>query len=193
MKYIKPFLNESSENQDEVFWQRSNFKKILWDIHDFCNDLKLEDDQTKILFGVKLDSPFRYCTLTPLDQFPFWRLQQGITLIARLEPPSAYKTNAQLLQILIDTITQIHDYIISESLEITELSTTEVVLTKDSLLPHKVTFKYKSFPYLLRAIDWQHKENLNNIVGKVGGVNVSSNYLQRTIKSIDLEFNLLSV
>lgn len=54
MKYIKPFINES---EDDFYSQRSNFKKILWDIHDFCNDLKLEDDQTKILFGVKPDSP----------------------------------------------------------------------------------------------------------------------------------------
>lgn len=189
MKYIKnfKFLNEST-----IFL---HFKEVLNTIEDLS--LAFKDEGGEVIFGIM--SNMHMSNLGVHDQ----NLDDISIKMSSIGKRSVYvkldiqeikkysgigKMSEDSLEILINTIYSINNYLINEDLIIKNFCTKELVYKTRSDLGKNEFFSYKKINELINSIDFVRRDKLGEIVGKAG-IKLENNFIFKNLLDVRIVFS----
>jgi len=170
MKYLKSFksLNESN--------RFLHIKEVLETIEDMCLDIK--DEGFKVIFGI-MPSGVNLPDLANFDEnlndLQIKKASLGKELLYvkfDINNNKDFRNDEKVLELFINTITSINNYLINEDLDIKSYWTKEKVVRNRSDHGRNEFFNHKNIDSLINAIDWSRSEKLSNIVSGINNIKI---------------------
>lgn len=168
MKYLKSFsaLNESN--------RFLHMKEVLDTIDDMCLDLK--DEGFKIMFGTMptaISNPSFANFDENLDDLAIKTTSLGRRVIYvkfDIDNNKDFRSDEKILELFINTITSVYNYLVSEDLLINGLWTKELVVRNRNDHGKNEFFYHQSIDELVNTIDWLREERLSGMVSTINNI-----------------------
>jgi len=165
-----------------------HFKEVLDTIDDMC--LELKDEGFNIVFGIMphgTTNPDFACFDENLDDISTKMCSLGKKVMYVkfdiVDNYRSFRNDENILELFINTITSVYNYLISEDLIVKGLWTKESVVRNRSDYGKNEFFYNQNLNDLVNSIDWLREERLTNIVRTIDNVklkkrdNISFSYL----------------
>jgi hypothetical protein len=164
MKYLNSF-NESN--------RFTHFKEVLDNIEDLSLDFT--DEGGEVIFGIMPSHDIHYANFDQnLDDISIKMASMGKrSIYVKFDVESIKKASygslgESSLELLIDTITSVHNYLLSEDIVVQKFWTKEIVARKRSDYGKNEFFSYKTIDELLNSVDVVRAEKLGQMVSSAG-------------------------
>ena len=167
MKYLKSFsaLNESNRFSD--------FKEVLDTIEDLSLDFT--DEGGQVVFGIMPSADIHYANFDEnLNDIDIKMASMGkLSVYVKFDIESIKKSSygsldEKTLELLIDTIISVHNYLMGEDIVVGKFWTKEIVARRSSDYGKNEFFSYNTIDELLNTVDFVRAEKLSQMVGQAG-------------------------
>jgi hypothetical protein len=169
MKYLKSFGGLIKESNRFL-----NFKEVLDTIEDLSLDFT--DEGGEVIFGNMPTADIHYANFDEnLDDISIKMASIGKKSIyvkfdiQNIKKSSGIgKLSEESLEIVIDTITSVHNYLVGEGMVVQNFWTKEIVARRRTDYGKNEFFSYKTIDELLNSVDVVRAEKLNQMVSQAG-------------------------
>jgi len=168
MKYLKSFgglINESN--------RLSHFKEVLETIEDLSLDFR--DEGGQVVFGIMPTADIHYANFDQnLNDIDIKMVSMGKRSIyvkfdvESIKKASYGELDENRLELLIDTITSVHNYLVGEDIVVRKFWTKEIVARRSSDYGKNEFFSYDAIDELLNSVDFVRAEKLDQMVSQAG-------------------------
>jgi len=169
MKYLKSFVGLIKESNRFL-----NFKEVLDTIEDLSLDFT--DEGGEVIFGNMPTADIHYANFDEnLDDISIKMASIGKKSvyvkfdIQNIKKSSGIgKLSEESLEIVIDTITSVHNYLVGEGMVVRNFWTKEIVARRRSDYGKNEFFSYNTIDDLLNSVDVIRAEKLGQLVSQAG-------------------------
>jgi hypothetical protein len=169
MKYLKSFVGLIKESNRFL-----NFKEVLDTIEDLSLDFT--DEGGEVIFGIMPSQDIHYANfdqnLNDIDIKMASMGKRSVYVkfdIQNIKKSSGIgKLSEESLEIVIDTITSVHNYLVGEGMVVQNFWTKEIVARRRSDYGKNEFFSYKTIDELLNSVDVIRAEKLGQLVSQAG-------------------------
>jgi len=168
MKYLKSFgglINESN--------RLSHFKEVLETIEDLSLDFR--DEGGQVVFGIMPTADIHYANFDQnLNDIDIKMASMGKRSIyvkfdvESIKKASYGELDENRLELLIDTITSVHNYLLKEDIVVQKFWTKEIVARRSIDYGKNEFFSYDAIDELLNSVDVVRAEKLDQLVSQAG-------------------------
>ncbi len=168
MKYLKSFnsLNESN--------RFIHIKEVIDTIEDMCLDIK--DEGFKIVFGT-MPTALNNASFANFDEnlddlsIKMSSLGHRVIYVKfDINNNKDFRSDEKVLELFINTITSVYNYLVSEDLLIKGLWTKEIVVRNRNDHGKNEFFYHQSIDELINTIDWLREERLSGMVSTIDNI-----------------------
>lgn len=168
MKYLKSFGGLVKESN-----RFSHFKEVLDTIEDLSLDFR--DEGGQVVFGLMPTADIHYANFDQnLNDIDIKMASMGKrSIYVKFDVESIKKSSysspdEKTLDLLIDTITSVHNYLLGEDIVVQKFWTKEIVARRSSDYGKNEFFSYNTIDELLNSVDVVRAEKLGQLVGQAG-------------------------
>ena len=189
MKYLKSFGGLIKESNRFL-----HFKEVLDTIEDLSLDFK--DDGGETIFGNMPSVDIMYANFDEnLDDIFIKMASLGKKSvyvkfdIQNIKKSSGGKLSEESLELLIDTINSIYNYLLGEGMVVQNFWTKELVARKRSDYGKNEFFSYKTIDELINSIDFVRTEKLDQMVSSTGIKMKKDDIIFRSLLDVRIVFS----
>jgi hypothetical protein len=169
MKYLKSFVGLIKESNRFL-----HFREVLDTIEDLSLDFT--DEGGEVIFGIMPSQDIHYANfdqnLNDIDIKMASMGKRSVYVkfdIQNIKKSSGIgKLSEESLEIVIDTITSVHNYLVGEGMVVQNFWTKEIVARRRTDYGKNEFFSYNTIDELLNSVDVIRAEKLGQLVGQAG-------------------------